>query len=407
MSCFADISRLYYGFKIDPSRCHIFYAYKWHVQTSGLDISSIWPEIINVFQLKELISTTQQERAQKIIIPQDLNRVLCNTVEPNILHERLVVKLGNYRVEADFYFRDLTQVVLELYTSKQNHLGGPIYSMDFVYCEANRQFGKRFQKFLSLIKTQKRKVNFEQDIVLLLQFYSDSTTTSFATLHPLMVRLANQDNDACTLNLKSSFRNVAMFPVDTSYDCFLNEDKITLAELKESYKIGDIKGQILRKALEVIKQQLRILEEGVKVNVDNKERLLFAFLFSYVSDMEERSQILHLFPSSFYHCCHCYLYHPQKSNEQKLAIFQTIDEILGRNLYQNSLQFSFDDENDDIDEFITRTIQKDPEQALNLAFYLEDIANNPKNSSLKRNSLLHRAQILRMKYGEPRNSSNG
>ena len=63
--------------------------------------------IINVFQLKELISTTQQERAQKIIIPQDLNRVLRNTVEPNILHERLVVRLGNYRVEAEFYFRDL------------------------------------------------------------------------------------------------------------------------------------------------------------------------------------------------------------------------------------------------------------------------------------------------------------
>lgn len=145
--------------------------------------------IINVFQLKELISTTQQERAQKIIIPQDLNRVLRNTVEPNILHERVVVKLGNYRVEADFYFRDLTQVVLELYTSKHNHLGGPIYSMDFVDCEANRQFGNRFQKFLSLIKTQKRKVNFEQDIVLLLQFYYDSTTTSFATLHPLMVRI--------------------------------------------------------------------------------------------------------------------------------------------------------------------------------------------------------------------------
>ena len=67
----ADISRLYYGFKIDPSRCHIFYACKLHVQTSGLDISSIWSEIINVFQLKELISTTQQERAQKIIIPQE------------------------------------------------------------------------------------------------------------------------------------------------------------------------------------------------------------------------------------------------------------------------------------------------------------------------------------------------
>ena len=40
-----DISRLYYGFKIDPSRCHIFYASKWHLQTSGLDIFSIWPEL--------------------------------------------------------------------------------------------------------------------------------------------------------------------------------------------------------------------------------------------------------------------------------------------------------------------------------------------------------------------------
>ena len=50
--------------------------------------------------------------------------------------------------------------------------------------------------------------------------------------------------------------------------------------------------------------------------------------------MEERRQILHLFPSSFYHCSHCYLYHPQKSDDQKLAIFQTIDETLGRHLYQ-------------------------------------------------------------------------
>ena len=106
-----------------------------------------------------------------------------------------------------------------------------------------------------------------------------------------------------------------MIPVDTSIDCFLNEDKITLADLKKSYKIGDIKGQILRKMLEIIKQQLCVLEEGVTVNVDNKERLLFAFLFSYVSDMEERRQILHLFPSSFYHCSHCQLYHPQKSDD--------------------------------------------------------------------------------------------
>ena len=74
-----------------------------------------------------------------------LDRILRRITNPNIRTETLKIEIGQYRVEADFCFRNLTQVVLELFTSKQNALCGPIDSLNFRDCEARRQFGDRFK----------------------------------------------------------------------------------------------------------------------------------------------------------------------------------------------------------------------------------------------------------------------
>ena len=80
----------------------------------------------------------------------------------------------------------------------------------------------------------------------------------------------------------------------------------------------------------MIKTQLEVLERGISIHIDKKDRVLFAFPFNYVSDMEERRHIFHLYPSSFYHCSRYYLFHPGKSNTQKLEMFQILDDILER-----------------------------------------------------------------------------
>ena len=216
-----------------------------------------------------------------------------------------------------------------------------------------------------------------------------------------MVRLANQDNDACILNLESSMRNVAMFPVESSYKCFFQNAKISLAQLKNSNKMSDFTGQLIRKSLTIIKTQLEVLERGISIHIDQKDLVLFAFPFNYVTDMEERRHIFHLYPSSFYQCSHCYLFHPDKSNTQKLEMFQILDDILERK-FKTVTRF---------EPFEGGTIppealqNKTPMQLLEIAHSLEKEAESFKGTSNRRTELLRLAESLRSKIGLPRTAS--
>ena len=151
-----DITNLIVNYKLNPDRAHIYNALKWHLTASSLDSSKIWSDHVKLFRLKGFLTENQAQEASKVRIPQNLDRVLRRITNPNIQTETLKIEIGQYRVEADFCFRNLTQVVLELFSSKQNVLCGPVYSLNFRDYEARRQFGDRFKNFVSSLKKKIR-----------------------------------------------------------------------------------------------------------------------------------------------------------------------------------------------------------------------------------------------------------
>ena len=219
--------------------------------------------------------------------------------------------------KASFRHRPLLQSILQLYTSRVNRARMEFHSATDKHCDINRQHGTRLDDFVRAFR-QKRGLG-KEDILFLLRFWSDGTNTKFSRLHPMILSLANFDTDGRARNPKTAFSLVGMAPVRDGLQCTnKNNEPIPLnAAVAAQVNINKVLKKMLRASYKVLFDELRDLEDGVKVNIGGKSTTVRAALYSLNCDLDERQQIYDLDHARFWFCPHCYLFHGKLEEEEE------------------------------------------------------------------------------------------
>jgi hypothetical protein len=301
--------------KLDPKMTFKYLALKWFVEGFKLNGK-------HVDQLLETISIAFKsdtlEAVKSIRMPaQNLARSLRRVAPPGILKTELIVQENDFVFKAWFQHRPLLQSILQLYTSSVNRARMMFSSVTDKHCDMNRQHGTRLGDFVKAFR-QKRGLD-KEDILFLLRFWSDGTNTKFSRLHPMILSLANFDTDGRARNPKTAFSLVGMAPVRDGLQCTnKNNEPIPLNNaIAAQVNINKVLKKMLRASYKVLFDELRDLEDGVKVNIGGKSTTIRAALYSLNCDLDERQQIYDLDHARFWFCPHCYLFHGHLEEEEE------------------------------------------------------------------------------------------
>jgi hypothetical protein len=300
--------------KLDPKMTFKYLALKWFVEGFKLHGKRI-DELLETISIAFKLDIQEAVKSNRLPA-QNLARSLRRVAPPGIVSTELIVQENDFVFKAWFRHRPLLQSILQLYTSRVNRARMEFHSATDKHCDINRQHGTRLGDFVRAFR-QKRGFG-KEDILFLLRFWSDGTNTKFSRLHPMILSLANFDTDGRARNPKTAFSLVGMAPVRDGLRCTnKNNEPIPLNDaVAAQVNINKVLKKMLRASYRVLFDELRDLEDGVKVNIDGKSTIVRAALYSLNCDLDERQQIYDLESSRFWFCPHCYLFHGNLEEEE-------------------------------------------------------------------------------------------
>jgi len=259
--------------------------------------------------------------------PQNLARALRSVAPLALRSAELVCKEGGFTFKAMFHWRDLSECLLQMYTSPVNRAAGRFYNWNHVHCSANRQSGARLPRLIKMFFQNRKQGGKpkDDDVLFLIRLWSDGTITKFTRLHPIVLSLGNFDADMRVLNLKTCQSLLGMVPVRDSLSCFdASGVKVPLrTALSKKVNVNLVLKQFLRDSYKIILREIKRLESGIPVNVFGRTVKMWAVLYASIADLEEKRTLFDLECSRFWHCAHCYLFHGRSegdfSNEDNVA----------------------------------------------------------------------------------------
>jgi hypothetical protein len=155
--------------KLQESNPILYFVMKQKVEkNASYNEKTDWPDIVKMISAVDPdydITLLDQYKP-----PQKLGRKMDRLFPIGIKKKTLEVKRDELVFNADFYYRDLAEVVFQLVSSPANLANVPMYKIG-PDCPAQGRWGTRITELLdSFISQKKVKVN---DMVLALQIYSD------------------------------------------------------------------------------------------------------------------------------------------------------------------------------------------------------------------------------------------
>lgn len=281
-----------------------YFLKKFVTKQATYDGKEDWDDFVDL--IIALDPSLRRDDLDKHKVPQKLGRILKKLCPLKITTKTLEVVRNEVTFQADFHYRDLQEVVLQLFYSPTNRRRVPMHVVTDD-CTARTKWGVRMVDLWEAF--QKRRNTRKSDIVLPLQFFSDGTTSNFMKLHPILMSLPTFDHDGRVMNTTTSQAVVAFVPTASSLRFYRNGTQISSGQAKRfapNVSSASILREMIKLSVKTIMNEVRVLENGVSVKVGAVEVQLYAFLYSWICDMEERRNILGLSLQPHWVCTHCY-----------------------------------------------------------------------------------------------------
>jgi len=308
LPAFVAATRALQALAVNRSASLNFWAIQQYVRGLSITPGALQDLMGAVEQLENLdLDTEQVQLLRRSLPPGNIARFLKTLCPLTIKNVILKHTVGSLEFNASTAFREPAELFAQLLGSKANYQAGPRYSAP-LFSPCGAVVGNRFAEWEAKLDAQFPNDKAEGIERCFYLWLSDGTFSSYSSMHPVFLTLANMSYDAVVNNAASAVLEFAFLPTLQSLTCrnARTGTAVAISEVRDKANeaLVELKLQCVQRIFQVLADT-----DVLRFTLFDKEHAYRLVPYAFVCDLEEQRLLFNLAHSQFWSCGVCYNLH--------------------------------------------------------------------------------------------------